>query len=191
MYRPVPSQEQELFQGEGPTAEQVAEALRLYLERGGGRSPVRMAQALRDAGYRFGPMPRPAKRVAGLALRNRSGRQAEGPQQEFFQSALPRATRLQGRRAGRRPGGGRAAHAANTFPNRRDLKTWLEKRVREAAKAAGVSLDTSKAEVQDYLVRVAVRDALYALTGNANAMGGRPGNWRGLAMRLRSPRARD
>ena len=58
-----------------------------------------------------------------------------------------------------------------TFANRRELKVFLEKRVRDAAKAAGVSLDTSKPDVQNYLVRVAVRDALYALAGNNSAIG--------------------
>ena len=148
-------------------------AIRLYLERGANRSPVQMAQALRDAGYRFGPMATPAEKRAGLDLLQQLIVEAEGPapEQEFFQSALPPATAYTAVEAAAALEQVVPLMRAHTFPNRRDLKTWLQQRVRAAATAVGLSLDTSKAEVQDYLVRIGVRDALYALTANTNAIG--------------------
>ena len=63
-------------------------AIRLYLERGANRSPVRMAQALRDAGYRFGRMATPAEKRAGLDLLQQLIAEAEGPADiELFQAA--------------------------------------------------------------------------------------------------------
>jgi len=55
----------------------VARAKALYLQRGGGNSPVRMAQALKDAGYRFGPMRKADEKRAANALVDRLMGEAE------------------------------------------------------------------------------------------------------------------
>ena len=135
-------------------------------------APCAWRRRCRDAGYRFGPMLTPAEKRAGLDLLQQLIEEAEGPlEQELFQTELPQA-----------PAFGPVEEAAaldqvvpkmrgTTFARRRDLKVWLQERVRAAAAAAGVSLDTSTPETQDYIVRVAVRDALHALAGNTSAIG--------------------
>jgi len=53
----------------------------------------------------------------------------------------------------------------------RDLKLAIQKAVQEAAAAAGVDVSVPSPQTTDYLVRVGVKDALFALQQNPNAIG--------------------
>ena len=53
----------------------------------------------------------------------------------------------------------------------RDLKLAIQKAVQEAAGAAGVDVSVPSPQTTDYLVRVGVKDALFALEQNPNAIG--------------------
>ena len=53
----------------------------------------------------------------------------------------------------------------------RDLKLAIQKAVQEAAAAAGVDVGVPSPQTTDYLVRVGVKDALFALQQNPNAIG--------------------
>jgi len=57
------------------------------------------------------------------------------------------------------------------FGTNRELKQALQDRVNAEAKAAGVDLSEFTANVEQYLIRSVVADALYALDENANAIG--------------------
>jgi hypothetical protein len=53
----------------------------------------------------------------------------------------------------------------------RDLKMALQNAVKQMADEAGVNVSTPSEQTTDYLIRVGVRDALYALNQNPNAVG--------------------
>ncbi len=53
----------------------------------------------------------------------------------------------------------------------RDLKLAIQKAVQEAAGAAGVDVSVPSPQTTDYLVRVGLKDALFALEQNPNAIG--------------------
>ena len=53
----------------------------------------------------------------------------------------------------------------------RDLKMALQTAVKQMADEAGVNVSTPSEQTTDYLIRVGVRDALYALNQNPNAVG--------------------
>lgn len=64
------------------------------------------------------------------------------------------------------------AHAGEgTYKTNRDFKMSLQKRVLDAAKAAGVDLSDFTVSVEQYLVQVALADAITALETNPNAVG--------------------
>jgi hypothetical protein len=58
-----------------------------------------------------------------------------------------------------------------TFRNNRQFKKAIQDRVNSAAKDAGIDLTQFTPEVEQYLVRVAVADAITALRTNPNAVG--------------------
>jgi hypothetical protein len=60
---------------------------------------------------------------------------------------------------------------AGSFNTNRELKLSLQDAITAAAREAGVDLSGRSAEVEKYLVRVGVADALYAIRSNANAVG--------------------
>jgi site-specific DNA-cytosine methylase len=60
---------------------------------------------------------------------------------------------------------------SQSFATNRDFKVALQKRVRAAARAAGVDLTQWTKGVERYLVRVGARDARTALKNNPNAVG--------------------
>ncbi len=60
---------------------------------------------------------------------------------------------------------------AGSFNTNRELKVSLQDAILAAAREAGVDLSSRTAEVEQYLVRVGVADALYAIRSNANAVG--------------------
>ena len=53
----------------------------------------------------------------------------------------------------------------------RDLKMAMQDAVQQQAAAAGVDVSAPSAQTNEYLVRLGVRDALFALSQNANAIG--------------------
>jgi hypothetical protein len=61
--------------------------------------------------------------------------------------------------------------ASEVFPTNRDFKLELQKRARDAAKAAKVTLDGRDERTENYLVRVGEKDARAGLKLNSNAVG--------------------
>jgi len=60
---------------------------------------------------------------------------------------------------------------ASTFARNRDFKQVLQDRALEAAARDGIDLSTMDAAALDYLVRVGIADANYAIEANPNAIG--------------------
>lgn len=61
--------------------------------------------------------------------------------------------------------------AQQKWPTGRDLKVELQERIKRASEAAGVDVSKPSDSTHAYLVRVAMRDAIYALKQNQNAVG--------------------
>lgn len=61
--------------------------------------------------------------------------------------------------------------AERKFPKGRDLKVEMQRLLREQADAAGVNPSKPGPQTRAYVVRIALRDALYALKQNQNAVG--------------------